>query len=108
MFAAAVVAVSFVAAALFAAMAAIGFSDDFKLLMGQARHKCVKHGFAWKGQCSAKYNCEHDMVEIDTLKDPIPTLFIQDEMHLVKESLGTFDSHYEAFIKYYAENLVVE
>lgn len=89
-------------------MAAIGFSDDFKLLMGQARHKCVKHGFAWKGQCSAKYNCEHDMVEIDTLKDPIPTLFIQDEMHLVKESLGTFDSHYEAFIKYYAENLVVE
>ena len=35
--------------------------------------------------------------------DPIPTLFIQDEMHLVKESLGTFDSHYESFLNYYAK-----
>ena len=25
---------------------------------------------------------------------------------MVKESLGTFDSHYESFLKYYAENLV--
>lgn len=89
-------------------MAALGFSDEFKLLMGQVRFRCKKHGFAWKKQCSAKYNCEHGLNEIEKLKDPIPTLFIQDEMHLVKESLGTFDSHYEAFIKYYAENLVNE
>ena len=27
-------------------------------------------------------------------------------MHLVKESLGTFDAHYESFINYYANNLV--
>ena len=42
------------------------------------------------------------------LKDPVPTLFIQDEMHLVKESLGTFDAHYESFANYYAKNLVPE
>ena len=43
---------------------------------------------------------------VRVLKDPIPTLFIQDEMHLVKESLGTFDAHYESFINYYAKELV--
>jgi hypothetical protein len=26
-----------------------------------------------------------------------PTLFVQDELHLLKEGLGTFDSHYETF-----------
>jgi hypothetical protein len=26
-----------------------------------------------------------------------PTLFVQDELHLLKEGLGTFDGHYEAF-----------
>lgn len=87
-------------------MAALGFSDDFKLLMGQVRHKCQKHGYSWKKQCSAKYNCECELDNVEELKDPIPTLLIQDEMHLVKESLGTFDSHYESFIRYYAGNLV--
>jgi hypothetical protein len=27
------------------------------------------------------------------------TLFIQDELHLIKEGLGTFDSHYETFVQ---------
>lgn len=89
-------------------MAALGFSDDFKLLMGQVRYKCTKHGFAWKEQCSAKYNCDCELEMVAGLKDPIPTLLIQDEMHLVKESLGTFDAHYESFIRYYAEELVPE
>lgn len=31
---------------------------------------------------------------------------IQDEMHLIKESLGTFDSHYESFLYYYARKMV--
>ena len=84
------------------------FSDDFKMLMGQVRYKCDKHGYSWKTQCSAKYNCDCKLEGVEALKDPIPTLLIQDEMHLVKESLGTFDSHYESFIRYYAGNLVPE
>lgn len=87
-------------------MAALGFSGEFKQLMGQVRYKCQKHGYTWKDTCAAKYNCGGEIVRVDKLKDPMPTLFIQDEMHLVKESLGTFDSHYESFIKYYASNLV--
>lgn len=89
-------------------MAALGFSDDFKMLMGQVRCKCHKHGFAWKNQCSAKYNCDCELDTVESVKDPIPTLLIQDEMHLVKESLGTFDAHYESFIRYYAEKLAPE
>ena len=27
-----------------------------------------------------------------------PTLFIQDELHLLKESLGAFSAHYEVFV----------
>ena len=87
-------------------MSALGFSGEFKQLMGQVRYRCKKHGYTWQDVCAGKYNCGGEIVSVDKLKDPIPTLFIQDEMHLVKESLGTFDSHYESFIKYYAENLV--
>src|SRR5262249_32781878 len=28
-----------------------------------------------------------------------PTLFVQDELHLLKEGLGTFDAHYETFVQ---------
>ncbi len=38
--------------------------------------------------------------------DPLPTLSIIDEIHLIKESLGTFASHYESFFYYYCSNLV--
>jgi len=37
--------------------------------------------------------------------DPAPTLFIQDELHLIRESLGTYASHYESFIDYYIKNI---
>lgn len=37
--------------------------------------------------------------------DPAPTLFIQDELHLIRESLGTYASHYESFIDYFVNNV---
>lgn len=89
-------------------MAALGFSDDFKHLMGEIRYKFEKHGYSWRPCCPAKYGCKENYTSVSDLLDPIPTLFIQDEMHLVKESLGTFDAHYESFIKYYASNLARE
>jgi hypothetical protein len=39
------------------------------------------------------------------MKDPAPTLLIQDELHLIKESLGAYDSHYETLIEYFIKNL---
>ena len=33
-----------------------------------------------------------------TVKDPVPALTVQDEMHLLKEELGAFSGHYEGLI----------
>lgn len=37
--------------------------------------------------------------------DPAPTLLIQDELHLINESLGAYASHYESFLHYYIRKL---
>ncbi len=88
-------------------MAMVGTTDEFKMLFGQVKNRCKIHGFTSGSKCLCrKAGCKNPLESVELLKDPIPTLFIQDELHLVKESLGTFDSHYESFIKYYAENLV--
>jgi len=90
-------------------MAMIGTTSEFKMLFGQVKSKCKIHGFSNTTKCLCPAcSIKDEMVRIDNLKDPIPTLFIQDELHLVKESLGTFDSHYESFIDYYARKLVPE
>lgn len=88
-------------------MAMLGTTNEFKMLFGQAKKWCPKHGFSCQSKCLvSKEGCNEPLRNINILKDPIPTLFIQDEMHLVKESLGTFDAHYESFVNYYAKNLV--
>lgn len=92
-------------------MAMLGTSSKFKMLFGQVVTRCPTHGFslASPGSKCLCEDCKNKSLEpVEPLKDPIPTLFIQDEMHLVKESLGTFDAHYESFINYYAKELVPE
>lgn len=88
-------------------MAMLGTTNEFRMLFGQVKKKCAIHGFTSgaKCECSACNN-KNALSFAGALKDPIPTLFIQDEMHLVKESLGTFDAHYESFINFYAKELV--
>jgi hypothetical protein len=39
------------------------------------------------------------------MKDPAPSLLIQDELHLIKESLGTYAGHYETLVDYFIKNL---
>lgn len=90
-------------------MAMLGTTNEFKMLFGQVKKWCPKHGFTCQSKCLvSREGCTESLSTISELKDPIPTLFIQDEMHLVKESLGTFDAHYESFVNYYAKNLVPE
>lgn len=88
-------------------MAMLGTTNEFRMLFGQVKKFCPVHGFSCQSRCLVeREGCKEPLKNIKNLKDPIPTLFIQDEMHLVKESLGTFDAHYESFVNYYAKNLV--
>lgn len=88
-------------------MAMLGTSNEFRTLFGQVKKRCRIHGFSSGSNCACDACKNRSTLEtVGLLKDPVPTLFIQDEMHLVKESLGTFDAHYESFISYYAKKLV--
>lgn len=83
-------------------MAAIGFQRNFRSLLCGAEKYCPTHGFIPSIKCAHKpcKNTISDFKDI-TMKDPAPTLMIQDELHLIKESLGAFDSHYETFIEHF-------
>lgn len=88
-------------------MSLIGISNEFKALFGQVKCYCPIHGFSTGFKCTcAESGCSGRVQAVGYLKDPVPTLFIQDEMHLIKESLGTFDAHYESFLYYYAKRMV--
>lgn len=88
-------------------MSMIGTTNEFKMMFGQVKKWCSTHGFSVTSKCScSECGCRGHAKDVGYLKDPVPSLFIQDEMHLIKESLGTFDSHYESFIYYYAKNMV--
>ena len=88
-------------------MSLIGISNEFKALFGQVKRYCPIHGFSTGSKCTCtESGCSGRVQGIGYLKDPVPTLFIQDELHLIKESLGTFDAHYESFLYYYAKKMV--
>ena len=88
-------------------MALLGITNEFRMLFGQVKTKCPVHGFSTKRRClCADCSLGENIPEVGILKDPAPTLYIQDEMHLMTESLGTFDAHYESFINYYAKELL--
>lgn len=80
-------------------LAAIGNQRKFALVLGQVDGRCQVHGY-FKGIC-----CQKDCKDKALLKPGIPaglsgpTLLVQDELHLLKEGLGTFDSHYETFLQ---------
>lgn len=78
-----------------------GFQRKFRNILGGAFLKCPLHGYSssWKcteGICGIP---EKDLSLVQ-LTDPFPSLLIQDELHLVRETLGCFASHYETFFNY--------
>lgn len=87
--------------------ASVGVQADFRNILGQVHAKCDKHGYTSRLTCTERegdLKCKNDLESI-SLKDPAPTLFIQDELHLIRESLGVYDAHYETFIQYFIRNL---
>lgn len=78
-------------------LASIGNQRKLAQVFGQVDGKCERHGY-YKGKCCQK-DCENGQLLKPGVPKGIsgPTLFIQDELHLLKEGLGTFDGHYETF-----------
>lgn len=84
-----------------------GFQKDFRNILGQIRYKCPKHGYTSSDPTTKSFcvvdNCvvpPEKFERISGLHRAEPSLLIQDELHLVRESMGTFDSHYETLINY--------
>lgn len=87
-------------------MTAIGLNMRFHNLLCGASFKCPKHGYTARTKCLADgCTCTPADFKRIRMKDPAPTLLIQDELHLIKESLGAYDSHYETLIEYFIKNL---
>lgn len=80
-------------------LAGMGNQRKMSLIFGDVDGKCEKHGY-YKDKC-----CQKDCGKNSPLDTSVPkglsgpTLFVQDELHLLKEGLGTFDGHYETFVQ---------
>ncbi len=89
-------------------LAGLGQNRRFAQLFGRVNMFCPHHGAAFAGSnapmCEASRNlgagrpagrCGGDDVRVGPFDHAQPSLHIQDELHLLRESLATFDSHYE-------------
>jgi len=81
---------------------AIGYQRKFAhLITGEMDLECPIHGFASLEECTEKYGCPIDQDEFSDMArpvepyDPAPSLMVPDELHLLEESMGSFDGHYE-------------
>ena len=88
-------------------LAVLGFQKHFAHLISAVTQRCPSHGYTSFGQCieGGDGPCKitaRDLERLQPDKDPIPAFLIQDELHLLKEELGTFNAHYEGFLQYIA------
>lgn len=76
------------------------FGEFTSFTHGPAR-ECPDHGYFSFGECLAGSRCNRsgrEMRKVENWVDPVPSLVVQDELHLVREELGTFDAHMEGLI----------
>ena len=89
-------------------LAQMGQNRRFAQLFGRFELFCPVHGAAFRGSnrplCQASTEaaagrrvaeCSGSTVLWGPFERAAPSLHVQDEMHLMRESLATFDSHYE-------------
>jgi hypothetical protein len=105
-------------------LARVAWADEFINVLAGPAYSCPDHGyFTWhragtdrdKGgrpkvtdRCAVGQRCKRsagDYVIVGKTLDPTPAFVIQDELHLLEEELGTFDSHYETLMDTLFEEL---
>ncbi|WP_227134788.1 helicase-related protein, partial [Halorubellus salinus] len=87
-------------------IAILGWQRRMRTLFGQVKTHCPEHGYSGESEClvadensyGSDYSCSNDHTEAAGSTDP-PSILIQDELHLLREEFGAFDSHYETFIQ---------
>lgn len=88
-------------------LALLGQNQRFANLFGRIDAICSVHGATFQGtnrMCQGAKSigsgqhpthCGDAKLDYGPFHDPSPALLVQDELHLLSEELGTFDSHYE-------------
>jgi len=93
-------------------IAIMGMQRRARTLFGRIKNRCPDHGFTGENGCLCDaYNypddikCDSSSLQGVDSVDP-PSLFIQDELHLLREEFGAFDSHYETFLQEWMDEVV--
>lgn len=87
--------------------ALIGVQASFRNILGEVRTLCPRHGYSSRLRCTERIcDVPVELHEAVSLKDGAPTLMIQDELHLVRESLGAYDAHYETLLELFYQELI--
>ncbi|MGC4036048.1 MAG: helicase-related protein [Chitinophagaceae bacterium] len=81
-------------------LAGIGNTRKLSIVFGKVDGYCQTHGYYNSICCQKGCTDKTKLKSIPPKGISGPTLFLQDELHLLKEGLGTFDSHYETFVQY--------
>ena len=78
---------------------------EFTAFSRGPRFRCPQHGYfsvPTQGTCTVGSDLcpppKQGHPQARPVKDPVPALTVQDEMHLLKEELGAFGGHYEGLI----------
>ena len=92
-------------------VAVIGMQRRARTMFGQVKKKCPEHGYTAEDSCLAdgydypeELSCDQENLERVEPVDP-PSIMIQDELHLLREEFGTFNSHYETFINEWVDRV---
>lgn len=85
-------------------LAIVGRNRSFAHLVRGAKQQCATHGYTSYDECIEHWaGCKagkRDLSKLTPIKDPGPSLLIQDELHLLRAELGVFNGHYEGLLKY--------
>lgn len=79
-------------------LAQIGQQANFRILLGKALSRCPTHGYSASPDFCSRFGCQ-------VVLQPVPhgfkglNLEIQDELHLLNESLGALDGNYETLFQ---------
>ncbi len=77
-------------------LATLGNQRKLAMVFGRLEGKCPEHGYYFN-KCTQKGCRVARLLPGRVSGITGPTLLVQDELHLLREGLGTFDSHYETF-----------